>query len=72
MTWEQFEEAINNLPPKIKVRLFDLEVEAEIDEHGVQPNGYYLVLEAMSPEGYHVKFSIFDFDVVKLLNKNTP
>lgn len=53
---------------KFPVVLFGQTVMATVDEWGSQINGIYIVLRAWAPEGYDVRFSVFDDDIEKVLS----
>jgi len=66
MDWEEFEKRVLNLPDSIQIELFGNMVDAELEGWGSQINGHYLTLQTFSPEGYHVKFTMFDEEIAKL------
>ena len=72
MDWEQLEDLVQQLPPKFMVTLCGMKIMCSVEGWGQQVNGYYLTLETFSPEGYHVKFTMFDTKIVKLFNEYTP
>ena len=50
----------------ITITLFEREVNAHIIEWGVLVNGFFVEFRTTSPEGYDIKFAIFDDDLLKL------
>ena len=69
MNFDQLERFVEALPDKMMIGFFGKEVECELDEFGMQANGYYVVLNTTSPEGYDTKFVLFDAEILVTLGK---
>ena len=67
---DALDRAYNETIYSIMIEFFGEDRRVKISGYGVQPNGYYIELEAWSPENYNTKFAIFDQDICKFYNKN--
>lgn len=70
--WETWADRfIAALPGKVFATVFGVNCECKVAEHGMQVNGHYLVLETRSvPEGYQVRFPLFDESIKTELGSN--
>ena len=70
MNFDQLEKFVGALPDRMMVRFFGKEVECELEEFGMQANGYYVILNTTSSEGYDTKFVLFDAEILVTLGKH--